>query len=281
MDRRTTASNGRVAALSLQGQVTAERFVRGRPARICVPVADLLCAPDGARDRQLLFGAGVQVYEIADDRAFVQADADGYVGYVRAAELRDAEGETHWVSAPATHLYEAADFKSPNLMCLSFGSRITATGHDGAFVKTADGYLPACHLAETGRHFDDPAQVAEMFLGTPYLWGGNSRGGIDCSGLVQAACTACGLSCPGDSDMQARDLGTPLGDKTPLARNDLLFWKGHVALVCDPQTLIHANAHHMAVMRENTAAAIARIRGQGDGTITHRKRLPPVKGALS
>ena len=119
----------------------------------------------------------------------------------------------------------------------------------------------------------DFVAVAERFLGTPYLWGGKTALGLDCSGLVQVALTACGVSCPRDSDMQEEALGTAVAaDPSALLRGDLIFWKGHVAIVRGPDSLLHANAHHMAVAIEPVAQAVARIRDAGS-EITSIRRI--------
>ncbi|MFP4303321.1 MAG: NlpC/P60 family protein [Rhodosalinus sp.] len=269
-DRRLTPANGRVAAAHLKGWVAAERYVEGEAATVAVPVADLLVAPDGARDRQLLLGEAVTVYERRNGWAFVQAEKDGYVGYLDAAAVRGAGTPTHRVAARATHVYPAPDMKRREAMALSLGSRLTVTATEGRFAATPLGFVPVVHLAPLEVPETDPVAVAERLLGTPYLWGGNSADGIDCSGLVQAALLACGIACPGDSDMQAA-LGAEA--EGPPRRGDLLFWKGHVALVRDAGTLIHANAHHMAVSVERIEEATARIAAQGDGPITARRRL--------
>ncbi|MEQ6249716.1 NlpC/P60 family protein [Sulfitobacter sp. HNIBRBA3233] len=242
-------------------------------AQIARPVVDLMRRPGGPRDRQLLLGADVTVMDRTDGWAYVQAAADGYCGFVRTTEVTAPLPLTHRVIAPATHAYLDPDIKSPDRISLSHGSRVAATDRSGQFIETVHGHIPAQHVAPIDTLVADPAELAALFIGTPYLWGGNSRFGIDCSGLVQAACTACGIPCPGDSDMQERDLGDPLDPHTPLRRNDLVFWKGHVALVWDPQTLIHANAHAMAVVFEPLDSAIARI-ARTDGRITARRRLP-------
>ncbi|TMV85595.1 NlpC/P60 family protein [Thioclava sp. BHET1] len=274
MDRRLTPANGRVAHLSLRGQVEAARFTEGRPARLAVPVADLLARPGGARDRQVLFGAPLLVLEEAEGVAFVQSLRDGYVGYLPLATLTTAAEATHWVAAPATHVYSRADLKSAEIMGLSFGSQLTVTGQEGRFLALdTGGFVPVQHLREIGALFTDPVAVAARFIGTPYLWGGNSRQGIDCSGLVQMACHACGFDCPGDSDMQAAGFGRLLGAEEELRRGDLLFWKGHVAFVAGPDLILHANGNDMAVAEEGMAAAIARIAAAGEGPVTARRRF--------
>nr|WP_122072146.1 NlpC/P60 family protein [Pseudophaeobacter sp. EL27] len=242
-------------------------------ARIALPVVDLLRAPDGPRDRQLLCGERVEVLDKTQDWHHIRAAKDGYQGYLPSAALAPAQSNSHWISAPASHAYSAADFKSRELVALSLGSQVQVTGYEDRFAKTDQGYIPKVHLTPLGQHMSDPVSVALLFLGTPYLWGGNSRFGIDCSGLVQAACLACGIACPGDSGPQEHELGELLPEGSAYQRNDLLFWKGHVALVHDPDTLLHANVHAMAVALEPLDTAIARIAEQGDGPVTAHRRL--------
>ena len=237
------------------------------------PLVDLCRVPDGPRDRQLLMGEAVEVLARARGWVGVRALRDGYRGHVPEAALGRGTRVTHRVSARATHLYPAPDFKSPERAMLSLGARLEVRGEGARFAETPQGFVPRAHLAPVDRSEPDPVAVAERLLGTPYLWGGNSALGVDCSGLVQMACLACGMSCPGDSDAQARALGQPVPDDAPLQRGDLLFWRGHVAWVAGPETLIHANAHHMAVTFEPLAEAIARIEAQGDGPVTARRRL--------
>jgi cell wall-associated NlpC family hydrolase len=272
-DRRLTPCNGRVAALSLAGKVAAGRFVAGEARRIAVPLADLRAAPGGARDRQLLFGEEVTVFEDREGWAFVQAARDGYVGYLAAGTLGPARAATHRVAVPATHLYAEEDIRAPDLMHLSFGARLTVTAERRRFWETPEGFVPKPHLRPLDRPFSDPVTVAQIHFGVPYLWGGNSILGIDCSGLVQAALLACGIACPGDSDLQRDAIGAPLEAAAAPARGDLWFWKGHVALVVDEDTLIHANAHHMAVSYEPLRAAELRIAAQDGGPVIARRRL--------
>lgn len=274
MDRRTTAANGRVADVRLTGTVEAETFVEGWTADVGVPVADLLRDPGGRRDRQLLWGTPLRVFEEREGWAFVQSDLDDYVGYVPAGSLVPAMPRTHRVCVQATHLYSTPDIKAPEAHWLSFGSRLRVVSASGAFFETEEGlFVPKPHLRPLNAPLSDPATVAQLHFGVPYLWGGNSSRGIDCSGLVQAALLACGIDCPGDSDLQQSDVGTALPSGTEAQRGDLFFWKGHVAMAVDAQTLIHANAYQMAVGYERIADAVARIAEQGEGPVTAHKRL--------
>jgi cell wall-associated NlpC family hydrolase len=242
----------------------------GYAACIAVPVSGLNRSPDGPRDRQLIYGDVVTVLNEADGWCYVQAAKDGYCGHVAAKTLGAPQAPTHRVIAPATHAYAAPDLKSPDTASLSFGSQLTVTATTGHFAQTPIGYIPTQHVAPVSTQADDPATVAALFLGTPYLWGGNSRWGIDCSGLIQAALLSCGIPCPGDSDQQ-QSLGQAASG--PYLRNDLLFWKGHVALVTDLDTLIHANAGSMSTRYEGIKNTIARIQASGDGPITAHRRL--------
>ncbi|SDL47512.1 C40 family peptidase [Paracoccus chinensis] len=266
MDRRLTPATDRVA---LRGSgIARDGITEGRPMRVSAPVADLLRAPGGARDRQLLHGADVTLIEERDGWGFVQAAADGYCGWIVLSALTDERPAiTHLVMAAATHLYSTADFKRPEQGSLPMGARLAVTGTEGRFARLAGGtFVPLQHISD--HPAEDPVEVALRLIGTPYLWGGNSRWGIDCSGLAQAALHGAGIACPGDSDLQ-RD-AFPVTDT--IQRGDLLFWPGHVALALDPATMIHATAWTMSVITEDIAAAIARIDAAGDGLFLGARR---------
>jgi cell wall-associated NlpC family hydrolase len=271
-DPRLTPANGRVAAAYLKGHIAADRFVDGTVKTVTVPVIDLRPAPDAMRVRQLLLGAQVKVFEERGGWAFVQA-VDGYVGYVPLSALGNASDPTHFVATPATHAYAQESMKSADLMYLSFGSRLRVVDERKSFFETEQGYIPKKHLRPLAQPFTDPATVAQMHFGVPYLWGGNSIGGLDCSGLIAASLMACRISCPADSDLQCGGLGAHLADDAPLQRGDLMFWKGHVGMMVDAETMIHANAHHMSTAYEPITNAILRIKAQGDGDVIARKRL--------
>lgn len=271
MDRRLTPATERIALESLRGVVLRPAYTPGRPVRLAVPLADLCRAPQGPRDRQVNFGADLTLLDQQRDWAFVQAAADGYCGWLRAGDLgQDLPAITHRVSAPATHVYAQPDLKARELMSLSLGARLSVTALQAGFARLAQGgWVPVQHISD--QPASDPGAVAQTLLGTPYLWGGNSRWGIDCSGLAQAALSACALPCPGDSDLQEAAF-PPAADG--IRRNDLLFWPGHVALALDGQNMIHATAFAMAVIPEPIKQAIARIDAAGQGPFRGARRPP-------
>ncbi len=271
MDRRLTPFSGRFALETLRGQVEAD-FVAGEVGAVAQPLADLEAAPGGARDRQVMLGEPLVVVERRGAHVFVQMGKDGYCGWLAAAAVGSEVAATHWVAAAGTHLYPEPRVQARAVAALPFGARLAVVEVDAKWARVAGGFLPAMHLRRMGDWFHDPVAVAEQFLGTPYLWGGNSRDGIDCSGLVQAALTGCGRFCPGDSDLQAA-LGVEVAQGATLCRGDLVFWKGHVALVAEPDLILHANGHSMDVRHEGLGAAIARIAAQGGGPVTARRRI--------
>lgn len=268
-DRRLTPATPRVAHVSLRGSLDAPLYVEGVALRVTLPSADLLATPQGMRDRQLLHGDGFLVIDRAEGHAFGRAEKDGYCGWLPEAALAQLPQPSHRVVAPATHLYPEPRVQAREIASLSLGALVTVTGGD-VWAETPGGFLPAAHLRPINAPMADPVSLAESLLGTPYLWGGNTRGGIDCSGLVQIAHLLCGIACPADSDL-IRAAAAPVTGS--MRRGDLLFWTGHVAMIVDDARLIHANGHSMSVAVEGTEACITRIAAQGGGPVIHRGRL--------
>lgn len=287
MDRRLTPSNGRVAHVSLRGKVQAELFSEGEVKRVAVTIAPLFDAPEpkGKRQREMVLHERFCVLDQTDGWSFGFAERDGFVGYIRTDDIgTDAGPMTHVVRARQSYLAPTPVLKNSHAMRpVSFGTELAVTAHHeagrwaevAALGTTGPLYVPAAHLRAIAEPETDPAAIAERFIGTPYHWGGNSGFGIDCSGLVQAAYLACGVTCPGDSDLQRERFGRLLSDDDTLARGDLVFWAGHVAMMLDGERIIHANAHHMAVTIEPLAAAIDRIETRGDGPVLAHKRIGP------
>jgi cell wall-associated NlpC family hydrolase len=237
-----------------------------------VPSVSLRRAPSPTAEQldQLLFGELVEVLDEAEGWAFGQAIRDGYVGYLEAAGLGvPSTAATHTVRALRTYAFSAPDIKAMPTGLFSMNALIAAEGHEGRFVKTSAGWFVEEHLVPVGQAEADFVAVAERFVGTPYHWGGRESLGLDCSGLVQQALYASGRTCPRDSDQQAA-MGEPV---ETLRRGDLVFWRGHVAMMTSEDTIIHASGWHMAVVVEPLAEAVARINRLGGGEPTAFRRL--------
>ena len=282
LDPRRHPYRADLAAESLRGRVDAPRYVEGLVRQVVRGAAPLWSRPDATRGwaTQLLYGETVKVYEEKDGWAWVQALHDGYVGYVPADALSaDVVSPTHRVSVPGTFVYAEPDAKALTGLGLGLNAWVRIAEVGPSFARlAAGGFVPARHIAELGTFAPDFVGVAEQLAGTPYVWGGKTRLGLDCSGLVQLAMHAAGLDCPRDSDMQMAELGTPVEARRDLAglqRGDLMFWKGHVGILADAATLLHANAHHMAVAAEPLAGAVERIARSGSA-IAAIKRIVPV-----
>ncbi|MEL7214941.1 MAG: NlpC/P60 family protein [Pseudomonadota bacterium] len=273
MDRRITAARPDLAARHLEGLVEAERFVEGEAMRVGVPRLGLRldCSKTAAYDSELLYGEPFTVYDERDSLAWGQSGWDGYVGWVRAEALEPAEPTDHHVCVPVAQLYAGPGLKQAPVGEVPFLARVAVTAQEGRWVEV-DGraWMSGRHLRAGAPDAKDWVAVAEAMLGAPYLWGGRTPLGLDCSALVQLARMAAGHICPRDSDMQMEEGRAVEG---PLRRGDLMFWKGHVGILRDAETLLHANAFHMACVSEPLELAVDRIAAQGDGPVTATRRF--------
>ncbi len=276
-DPRLTPFRDGVAAKYLEGKLKAGRFVDGRVMEVVAPAAPLRREPrpDAPLDRVTIYDTN------AEGWAWGQLAVDNYVGWLPSAALA-APGPmpTHKVTALRSFVFPGPSIKLPPVEALPFGAKLSIVRvADRMATTSSGGYVPVVHLAPIGESERDFVVIAERFVGTPYLWGGKTVLGLDCSGLVQVALLACGVPCPRDSDMQERALGTAVDRQVrsfEFERGDLIFWKGHVAIARDRETLVHANAFHMAVVIEPASEAMTRIRGMGSemgGEITSVRRL--------
>ena len=285
LDRRLTPARPDLAARHLIGQVEARVFVDPEPMRVVAPSAPLRREPrpDAPLDTEALCGEAVDVYERFEGWAWVQLRTDGYVGYLPDDALRpDALAPTHRVRALRTFVYPGPSMKLPPLAALSLGAGVAVSGESGEFLtlsefgRYATGFVFAPHLAALEAPEPDFVSVAELCLNAPYLWGGKTSLGLDCSGLTQLALAAAGIASPRDSDMLEREIGEPVPfdeGLQGLRRGDLVFWKGHVGIMSDPDTLLHATAYSMTVMSEPLRTARDRIQAKSFGAITSIRRI--------
>jgi cell wall-associated NlpC family hydrolase len=243
----------------------APRLIEGRRRRIIHAAAPLRCAPspEASLDTEALFGESVVVYEEQGGWAWAQLERDDYVGYLPVGALGPPAEADHRIAVPRSFAYPGPSIKLPPVLALSLGARLQITAREGDFAVDAQGWrIYARHLAPLDAAAEDFVATAERFLDVPYLWGGRTSQGIDCSGLVQAALTEAGISAPRDSDMMEAWLGAPVAFDESLAdlrRGDLVFWKGHVGMMRDGQTLLHANGYFMCVTSEPLRVARQRI----------------------
>jgi cell wall-associated NlpC family hydrolase len=282
-DPRITPARPDIAAEHLRGKVAAARFVTGTELEVRDGQAPMRRepAPDAPLDTEALYGERVTVYEENGEGWYWgQLNFDGYVGWIPTNALR-APGPvpTHRVAALRTFMFPGRSIKAPPVDALSLGSRVAVRAQQrdpsGELTDLASGFcIPTRHLAPVESKEPDFVTVAERFVGVPYLWGGKTSLGLDCSGLLQIALAASGVICPRDSDMQERELGAavPIDDLVGLRRGDLIFWKGHVAIARDKESVVHANAFHMATAIEPIQEALRRIAEAGSH-VTSIKRI--------
>ena len=279
-DPRLIPARPDLADIRLRGRIAAAQYVVGEARRVVVPSAPLRRAPrfDAAVDTEAVMGDAVTLYEAEEGFAWVRLGHDGYVGYLAEAALGPVDpAPTHRVTALRTFLYPGPDLKLPATGYLTLGARPAVVGEAGGYLRLATGdHVFAGHCAALDRAEPDFAATAERLVGTPYLWGGRTSLGLDCSGLVQLCLDLAGIAAPRDADQQEGGLGAALPPGLDgLARGDLVFWRGHVGLMLDATRLIHANGFHMAVAVEPLRDAVARILEKSYGPVTSIRRLIP------
>ncbi len=278
-DPRITPARADLAASHLQEEVQAERFVTGREGVVVMSRAQLRAEPDaGARLlTEVLFGEPFTIYELKNGWVWGQAPLDGYVGYLPARAISPkAKDATHRVSVPLTHVYPEPDIKAPPVISLPLTARLAIAGTEpeqGLVEAEGNGWVWARHLQEAGKPVDNFVNTALGFMGAPYLWGGKTIAGIDCSGLVQLALAMKNIAIPRDSDMQPSAIGEPVDEQSELQRGDVVFFPGHVGIMLDAKRLLHANATHMMVTAEPLAEVTARIAEQDEPPISEVRRI--------
>jgi cell wall-associated NlpC family hydrolase len=278
LDKRVHAARGDLADMSLAGVLFSAHYARAVEMS-CVIAGAMVHVSEAVTSTcvtQLLRGENFHVLDVTAEWAWGFCGHDGYVGYVRREALDKREIPDHRVTALSAPIFAAPDIKSYILDYWPAGSRFGAVAEDGeggSFIACAEGYVHHRHVAPLETLESNWVAVAERYLGQPYVWGGRGHGGLDCSGLVQVALGQCGLSVPRDTDLQRDGIGTPLADGDALRRGDLVFFPGHVGIMCDGERLLHANAFWMATVIEPLADVIARLTPDHAQPIVARRRI--------
>ena len=273
MDPRLTPANEIVACSSLRDKIKHSNFIEGKNYQINVPFVDLLSTTDGKRNRQLIYGSKVKYFGENGGWAFIQNIYDSYVGYVPQNSIVLETEKTHIVKVPLSHVFLEPNIKSRNIEILPLAAKVSGQIVENGFLETELGWISLSQLKQKTELSKDPVEVSKLLQNAPYLWGGNTSLGIDCSGLIQISLLLCGLDCPGDSDQQMNTLGDNLDVGSPRKKGDILFWKGHVAWAINERQILHANAYHMATVIEEANEAIERIKKQDNNSLIAHKRL--------
>ena len=273
MDPRLTPANEIVACSTLKGKIKHSNFVDAKNYQINVPFVDLLGTPYGKRNRQLIYGSKVKYFSAAKGWAFIQNTYDNYVGYVPESTIASETQKTHIVTAPLAHVFMEPNIKSKNIEILPLAARVSGEVIENGFLETELGWISVSQLKRKTELSKDPVEVSKLLQNAPYLWGGNTALGIDCSGLIQISLLLCGIDCPGDSDQQMNTLGKNIDIGSPRKKGDIIFWKGHVAWALNERQILHANAYHMATVIEEANEAIERIKKQDNNSVIAHKRL--------
>lgn len=274
LDARTHAARGDLADVSLAGVLFSAHYARAVELTCVVAGCPLLAAPGSTAQAvsELLRGEIFHALDVTTDWAWGFCGHDGYVGYVRREALDAREEMTHRIVADCAPLFSAADIKSPVMEYWPRGA-FFAGQENTPFIATGEGFVHDRHAKAATDVEKDWTALAETYLGRPYVWGGRGHRGVDCSGLVQVALGQCGIAVPRDTDLQRESIGSPLDRDAPLRRGDFVFFPGHVGIMTDAETLLHANAHWMAVVAEPLADVVARLQADHADPIIARRRI--------
>ena len=259
-DQRITPIRNDLASNLYIGSVRRKKYVEGIVHTVVSSHSPIYNKKNSQLSTQLLFGERCKVFETLKGWSWVQSLRDDYVGYTPSKNLKKLKLKpTHKVKSLRTFIYIKPNIKSKILSYLSFNSLVKISSTKYGFCKIQNlGWCPSSDLSKISEKKFNIVNLARQFLNTPYYWGGRDSYGIDCSGLIQNIMQMNNIDFPRDTDMQ-EDFCTRSLLRKNLKAGDLVFWKGHVALMTEKKKIIHANAHHMKTQEESLVTAEARI----------------------
>ena len=280
LDPRTTLARKDLADTALKARVRAERYAPIKSKVVSTGIVDVKKTPNNSAPllTQAFFGEEVSMLDEANGWAFCQLNSDGYVGFLKSEHLSTHGLQpSHSVAVPLSHVYPKPDVRAPIGMAIPFGAQVTIS--EGVEEKRFSevrglGWIYKRHLKPLGSLNADYLQTAAMFLHAPYVWGGKTALGLDCSALVQLALNYAGKDCPRDTDQQLEMLGRSVGANiSACEKGDLVFFPGHVGFMLDKMRLLHANATYMRVTLDKLESVVSRLSMVHDNPVVDIRRL--------
>ncbi len=235
-------------------------------SQVIVPLCDLKNKPNpnAALETQILYGERVKVIKHFKEWSYCKSLEDNYEGWLVTKNLDKCTNLNYKVLKPISHLYSEPNIKSKIISFLYFNSKINVLSKTknwcSILYDKKETFIFRKHIVDINKTYKDWVRLLVMFENTPYLWGGKSVNGIDCSGLVQLSLNFCGIQFPRNANEQCNENMYPNIKIDKIKKGCLIFWDGHVGVGLNQKDIIHSNAFHLSVKIENFKKASDRIK---------------------